>query len=70
MLWQENTADDWYKKGTELFENYSWEESLQAMAEDWHRRRWAGYSMQINRFTWPGSWGTRSDLLRSNPAKW
>ena len=28
---QENTADDWYKKGTELFEKHSWEESLQAM---------------------------------------
>ena len=28
---QENTADDWYKKGTELFENRSWEESSRAM---------------------------------------
>jgi tetratricopeptide (TPR) repeat protein len=30
---QENTADDWYKNGIELFENHSWEESLQAMEE-------------------------------------
>ena len=28
---QENTADDWYKKGTELFENDSLEESVLAM---------------------------------------
>jgi len=30
---QENTAQGWYKKGTELFENRSWEESAQAMKE-------------------------------------
>jgi tetratricopeptide (TPR) repeat protein len=33
VMAQENTADDWYKKGTELFENCSWEESAQAMKE-------------------------------------
>lgn len=32
-LAQENTAEDWYKKGTELFENRSWEESTRAMKE-------------------------------------
>lgn len=30
---QKNTADDWYKKGTELFEKHSWEESARAMDE-------------------------------------
>ncbi len=30
---QESTADDWYKKGTQLFDKHSWEESLHAMEE-------------------------------------